>query len=241
MHPRSALQLITLQGSTLFVSDADGRLRSIADPGYDNAELDPAPRFWMGRTTEGNIWRMRHDLPDALVRDVERLCRAEPVAVNVADPPRTAAAIRAALHAHTPIVDEERGPAYWVPATVQAPAEAVLIEEANTHLLAVNFPWAITSRSGFNTGPLVATVVQDQAVAICFCARLNPQAAEAGVETVAAARGQGYASAAVAGWAAAMRQRGVIPLYSTAWANVASQGVARKLGLVCYGDDWSIT
>jgi RimJ/RimL family protein N-acetyltransferase len=83
--------------------------------------------------------------------------------------------------------------------------------------------------------------VQDQAVAICFCARLNPQAAEAGVETVAAARGQGYASAAVAGWAAAMRQRGVIPLYSTSWANVASQGVARKLGMVCYGDDWSIT
>jgi hypothetical protein len=45
----------------------------------------------------------------------------------------------------------------------------------------------------------------------------------------------------VAGWAAAMRQRGVIPLYSTSWANVASQGVARKLGMVCYGDDWSIT
>jgi RimJ/RimL family protein N-acetyltransferase len=90
-------------------------------------------------------------------------------------------------------------------------------------------------------GPLVATVVQDTAVSICFCARLNPQAAEAGVETTEAARGYGYASAAVAGWAAAMRQHGVIPLYSTSWANVASQGVARKLGMVCYGEDWSIT
>jgi hypothetical protein len=33
---------------------------------------------------------------------------------------------------------------------------------------------------------------------------------------------------------------GVVPLYSTPWENVASQGVARKLRMVRYGEDWWI-
>lgn len=230
-----------IQLSTLFVSDIDGRLRYIREPEYEEAELDAAPRFWMGRTLEGNVWRFRHDLPDDIVRDLEQLCCSEPVAVSLADPVMNAAAIRATLHAHAPITHEYRGPAYWIPDSVLAPPEAVLISETNAHLLAAYFPWTITSRSGFRTAPLVATVVQGKAVSICYCARITARAAEAGVETAEGARGHGYASAAVAGWAAVVRQRGLIPLYSTWWENVASQGVARKLGMVQYGEDWSIT
>jgi hypothetical protein len=241
MSPRSALHLIAIQISTLFVCDADGRLRYIREPGYAESELDPAPRFFMGRTLQGNRWRFRHDLPDALVRDLEELCRTEPIAVNLADPPHNGAAIRAALHAHAPITAEEGGPAYWIPDGVQAAAEVVLISAANAHLLAANFPWKLTSRSGLTTGPLAAAVARGSAVSICFCARLTPWAAEAGVETGAAFRGRGYASAVVAGWACAVRQRGLVPLYSTSWENVASRGVARKLGMVHYAEDWSIT
>ncbi|HEX6292901.1 MAG TPA: GNAT family N-acetyltransferase [Herpetosiphonaceae bacterium] len=195
----------------------------------------------MGRTLEGNIWRFRHDLPVDLVRELEQLCRSEPVAANLTDPPQHAVAIRAALHAHAPITHEECGPAYWIPDQVQLPAGVVLVSAANAHLLAANFPWKRTSLADATTGPLLAAVVQGQAVSICYCARLTPLAAEAGVETVAAERGRGYASAVVAGWACTVRQRGLIPLYSTSWENRASQGVARKLGMVCYGEDWSIT
>jgi RimJ/RimL family protein N-acetyltransferase len=194
----------------------------------------------MGRTLQGNVWRFRHDLPDTLVHDLEQLCRAEPVAVNLADPPHNAAAIRMILEANAPLTQEERGPAYWIPEDVQAPAEAVLISETNAQLLEAHFPWKLTSRSNFKTGPLAAIVAQGSAVSICYCARLTPQAAEAGVETVEAFRGRGYASTVVAGWASAIRQRGLVPLYSTSWENVASQGVARKLGMVCYGEDWWI-
>ena len=241
MGTQNALQCIALQVATLFVSDANGRLRYINEPGYAEAELDRAPRFFMGRTLEGNVWRFRHDLPDDLVRELEQLCRAEPIAVNLTEPPRNAVAIRAALHTHAPITQEECGPAYWIPDQVQIPAGVVLVAAANAHLVAANFPWTRTSLSDVTTGPLLAAVVQDQAVSICYCARLTPRAAEAGVQTVAAERGRGYASAVVAGWACAVRQRGLVPLYSTSWANLASQGVARKLGMVRYGEDWSIT
>jgi hypothetical protein len=241
MNRPSDLQLIDIQISALFVSDADGRLRYIREPGYEESELDPAPRFFMGRALQGNVWRFRQGLPDDLVCDLEQLCRSEPIAVHFAAPPINAAAIRAALHTHAPIVDEERGPAYWIPDSIRAPAEVVLVSETNAYLLEANFPWKLTSRSSFKTGPLVAAAVQGSAVSICYCARLTAQAAEAGVETAEAARGHGYASAAVAGWASAIRQRGLLPLYSTSWENLASQGVARKLGMVAYAEDWWIT
>ena len=231
-----------MQVSTLFVCDPDGRLRYIREPGYEEAELDPAPRFWMGRTPEGNLWRFRHDLPAGLGRDLEQLCRSEPLAANLAEPPLITTTIRSILQAHAPIMHEERGPAYWIPDNVHVPGiPVVLVSEANAHLLEANFPWKRTSPSGVKTGLLTAVVVGGRAVSICYCARLTAVAAEAGVETVEAACGHGYASAAVAGWASAVRQRGLLPLYSTSWANVASQGVARKLGMVCYGEDWSIT
>jgi len=53
-------------------------------------------------------------------------------------------------------------------------------------------------------------------------------------------RGRGYATAAVAVWATAVRRRGLLPLYSTSWENVASQRVAAKVGAVSYGEDWEI-
>ncbi|MCG8350865.1 MAG: GNAT family N-acetyltransferase [Chloroflexales bacterium] len=242
--PNDDLQAIDLQVEALFISDTHGRLRYIREPGYTEAVLDAAPRFFMGRTLAGNIWRFRFDLSDGLIQIIEQECRSEPVALSLTDltdPPKNAAAIRAALHASAPIIHEERGPAYWIPDSVSTSAEVVLISEANAHLLAANFPCELPLRSGSKIGPLVATVVQNNAISICYCARITSLAAEAGVETVETMRGRGYASAAVAGWAHAVRQWGLVPLYSTSWGNAASQGIAHKLGMVHYGDDWSIT
>ncbi|MCX6049083.1 MAG: GNAT family N-acetyltransferase [Chloroflexi bacterium] len=232
---RTDRDLMQLQINTLFHSDSAGRLRSVNEPG------EPlAPRFFLGRTLHGNLWRVRHDLPASLVAELELLCDAEPIASDLQSPPQHYAAIKALLNAHAPIQAELRGPAWWIPAGNQPGGNVVLIDDANANLVETTFPWLLTPEPTYQFGPVAATVEQGQAVAVCFCSRIPGQATEAGVETLAAYRGKGYATAAVALWAATVRQRGWLPLYSTDWENHASQRIAHKLGMVRYGDDWSL-
>src|SRR2546428_13888036 len=87
-------------------------------------------------------------------------------------------------------------------------------------------------------GPVTAAVVNGGAVSICYGARLSSSGAEAGVETLDSMRGRGHATAAVAAWATAVRRRGLLPLYSTSWENVASQRGAEKVGAGCFGGGW---
>ena len=87
----------------------------------------------------------------------------------------------------------------------------------------------------------MAALVEDgAAVSLGFSARLTTRVAEAGVNTVEAYRGRGYAPTVVTAWAHAIRATGRIPLYSTSWDNRASRAVARKLGLVQYAADLSV-
>ena len=222
-----------LQTETLYRCNADGRLRCDNEPG------DPiAPRFFLGRTPGGNLWRLRHDLPDDLVQALDRLCRAEPVRADLAPPPQSYDAIRAALAAHAPLASEYRGPAYRAPTDIPLLPGAVLVTQASIQVLE---PWFVDLLPEWNARqPVAAVIEQGIAVAVCFCARITDHAAEAGVETIPAFRRRGYAAAAVATWAAEIRRRGLLPLYSTSWGNLASQGVARKLGMQHYGEDWSI-
>jgi hypothetical protein len=195
----------------------------------------------MGRRHDGNVWLFRNDIPDDLTRKLEVLCRSEPSAKDLRRPPRIASAIRGALQRHSPILREYRGPAYLVPEGTQAPTDAVLITKEKGRMLEAGFPWMLPHVTGdVDIGPVTAAVVNESAVSICYCARLSPLGAEAGVETLDAMRRRGRATAAVAAWATAVRRRGLLPLYSTSWENVASQRVAQKVGAVCYGEDWEI-
>lgn len=83
--------------------------------------------------------------------------------------------------------------------------------------------------------PWLAMVVEGAAVATCYSCRLSGRTAGARVDTLEDYRGRGYAPAVVAAWARAVRASGRIPGYGTSWDNLASQAVARKLGLVPYG------
>src|SRR5262249_38280713 len=145
----------------------------------------------------------------------------------------------AALEPHGPVDQSaDGGPAYWFPEVLDATAGAVAVTGDNAHVLQRWLPdWLpdVPFRR-----PVMAVVVGGAAAAIFAGARVPGEAPEAGVETHEAFRGHGYAGIATAAWAHAVRDLGVIPLYSTAWRNTASQRVAEKLGLIRYGASVSI-
>lgn len=227
-------KLMELHVEALFTHDAAQRLHTINEP--DGAS---APRFFLGRTPEGNLWRFRDDLPGTLVRHVAALCTAEPLTPDLQVPPRYDKVYRQILGSHAVIERLWIGPAYCFPAELSAPSQVVRITRANDELLRARFAELLLELDARQ--PCLAIVQDGHAVSICCSVRITSQAHEAGVETCEPFRGLGYAPEVVAGWAVTVRESGCIPLYSTSWENRASQGVAKKLGLVLYGADFHIT
>lgn len=224
------LDLITLQAATLYRLDPFNRLLTINEPGGK-----PAPRLFLGRTGAGNVWRLRHDLPAELADELAALLRAEPRADDLTREPTILPALRAVL---SPVAREWRGPAYLVPADLPARIDVTTITPANSHLLAGLFGDLAGELP--DIAPVVAVIREGVAVSVCLSSRIGAKACEAGVQTLAAHRGHGHASAVVAAWAAAVRQGGRLPLYSTSWDNLASQAVAGRLGMHRYGEDVSL-
>jgi RimJ/RimL family protein N-acetyltransferase len=133
----------------------------------------------------------------------------------------------------------ETGPAFRFPDPIPGSGEAVQLTKANVEVAGSTFPWLLTELPDW--WPCFAVVRDGIAVSICFSSRIGPRACEAGVDTLPAFRGRGFASAATAAWAASIQASGRIPLYSTSWDNLASRGVARHLGLIMFGADASWT
>lgn len=227
------LELMEQQAQTLFLQDEAKRLLYVNEP--DKPE---APRFFLGRTKQGNLCRFRYDLPEPLIEHLEALAALEPTSRALHEEPAHLAAFRDVLHEHSAVRRVWTGPAYRFP-EVRWPPGVVRITDANADLLDEGFAdW----RADLATcQPCVVVVRENRAVSLCCSARTSAFAAEAGVETLAAFRGRGYAAEAVEGWAAAVRETRRTPLYSTSWDNVASQGVADKLRLTMYGTDFHIT
>lgn len=225
------LELAQLQAEALFVHDADGRMVRVNEP-----EPEPpvaAPRFFFSRTAARNLWRTRYDMPDALAAELGRLAVDEPVVADFDAPLRYVHEYEAllsgsALEAHL---------SYWLPQ--QPPStHAPLLTAADAPLLQAHFGWLATTVPIYT--PVAGVLVDGVIVAVCFCSRITARVAEAGAYTAEAYRGHGYATEAVRTWAAGVRAKGWLPLYSTTPDNFASQGIARKLGAVRYGMTYSI-
>ena len=227
------ITLLEIQVSTLFRCDAFGRLMSLNEPASP-----VAPRFFLGRTYGGNLLRLRHDLPRDLVKEIEKLVEREPLPYALKDPPREQFAIVHALRRHNAVIDVHRGPAYAFLRPIPGVAGVVLLgptRAPHLHPALATLATELASRQ-----PCFAAVEDGVAVSACYSARIGAQAAEAGVETAEAYRGRGLATRVVAAWAAAVREQGLLPLYSTSWDNLASQAVARHLGLEPYAENWHI-
>jgi len=211
----------------------------VNEPGDPRPDDPPPPRLFLGRTRAGHLWRFHHDLPQSSVAELEAALRSEPVAADLSQLPRCLVALQATLARDAPFAGMWSGPAWRFPDEIPASGhEVVPVTAANDDLvrpvfpvLADDLPWC---------QPCLAIVADGRLASLCFSSRNTPIAAEAGVNTVEEFRGRGYAPAVVAAWGQAVRAEGRIPLYSTSWDNLASRSVARKLGLVLYGADFSI-
>ncbi|MGA1195139.1 MAG: GNAT family N-acetyltransferase [Candidatus Latescibacterota bacterium] len=193
----------------------------------------------MGYTKSDFIYRFRHDLPSVLCKQLEDLIHSTPFPTDSHHHPLCNKEIEALLLSHSPIERIWSGPAFRFPEHIALKTNAVKIDKSNTYLLKFGFLDWIPELDFIQ--PCLAIIADGHAVSVCQSVRKSPLAEEAGIDTLDAYRGNGYAPLAVIGWAQSVREKGKIPLYSTSWENRASQRVAQKLGLIQYGVNYHIT
>jgi GNAT superfamily N-acetyltransferase len=200
----------------------------------------PVPRLHLVRSSAGNIWRYRDDLPDDLILRLNAICLEEPAAMT--QTPQHADRLIALLAQHTPVQSVRQGPIYAFPDAVKNPhsadARIVSITGDNASLLRPAMPDWLPDVP--HRAPFLAVVCDERAVAVCASVRITPRCHQAGVESAPAYRKRGYAAAVVSAWARAVRELGAQPIYSTSWDNQASQAVARRLGLELIGVDFHV-
>ena len=138
-----------------------------------------------------------------------------------------------------PVLRTWTGPAFSLPVTLPKSPDAIPIDSSNASLLRELFAGWIDDVD--TCQPMLAIVVDGRAVSLCCSVRRSTAAHEAGVETAPPFRGGGLAGRAVSAWASSVRAMGRVPLYSTSWSNEASRTVARKLGLIQFGNDLHVT
>jgi RimJ/RimL family protein N-acetyltransferase len=228
-------ELLAAHVRALFTHDARSRLLCVNEPGGGPV----APRLFLGRTRQCNLWRFRADLPEVLVEELEALCKDEPAGGELRSPPRHTAAYLRLLEAHAPVREMEAGPAYHFAEYPEPSRPSLALTERDAGMLNGGFEELIAELSDWQ--PFLALLDAERVVSVCRSVRITHEAHEAGVETLPDFRGRGYATDVVAGWARLVRSLGAVPLYSTSWENAASQAVARKLRLVQYGADFHIT
>jgi RimJ/RimL family protein N-acetyltransferase len=225
-------EVMQWQAAALFTHTASGRIVQ-----QNETDGPPAPLFFLGCTATGNLWRVRHDIPSDAAERIDAVARREPVDSSLPMRPYHAAEIIDLVGTVASVTSATGGPAYYFPDEIPAMDDAIRIDRNNIGIRGA-FDWLDAELE--DRRPCFAIVRDGVAVALCFSSRRSPRACEAGVETLEEHRGRGYATAVTAAWARAVRSEGLTPLYSTSWDNLASRAVARRLGLIQYGTDWSI-
>src|SRR5687768_1807966 len=107
--------LMLLHASALFRYDDRHRLLAVNEPGDPRPDDPPPPRLFLGRTHSGHVWRFRHDLPESSIVALEAVLRAEPVLVDLSQPPRCLPALQETLAREAPLSGTWSGPAWRFP------------------------------------------------------------------------------------------------------------------------------
>jgi RimJ/RimL family protein N-acetyltransferase len=233
---RTVLELADLHLGALYLCDRVGFITASRDPAAT------APQCHLVRTQDGNRWLLRASLNSARRERLGSILAAQSPLAACADArvcPPDLEGIRAAVAEPGRMVEEYRGPAFVFPDELPSANRAEVLADRRAAPTAGPFAW-LRDAGGVAAPIAIVRAAKDEVVAVCYSARSTSSAAEAGVETAERHQGRGYGSLAVLAWAAAVRREGRVPLYSTAWENTGSRALARRIGLICYAEDFHI-
>ena len=235
------LSLMLRHVEALFTHTSDSRLLTVND-GSDT----PAPRFFLGRTSDGIVQRFAAGLPEAMIDELGRIGADErPIDSNNLKLPVGHDQYARLLALSHPTSRVEAGPCYWLPSGVapkynrqELQGDICLVNETNSGVLTAHMSdWL----DALDWQPIVAVLHEGNAVSVCASVRRTAAAHEAGVKTAPAFRRRGFARHAVIAWLSEVDRLGVTRLYSTSWENAASRALAVTLGLEMFGVNFHIT
>jgi hypothetical protein len=220
---------------TSYVRDERGRIVRTREPDSSHGAW-----FVLSRSVHTTAWATHAAISDAMALELDRLAREEPPSHDLREPPTHA-------ERYLALISQERGagsiqtisgPVFVFPERIEPVSGVVEIhdEAALNHHMKGWLPGEIAA----GRAPVMAVIADGFPVSACCCARLTDKTAEAGLDTAEAFRRRGFAVRVTAAWALAIRASGRVPMYTTAWTNEASRGVARKLGLIQYAVDWRV-
>ena len=196
-----------------------------------------APHFYLLRTSKEAICRFHADLAYDVVLRLEAFSRRE--RGRPAQWQSEYGDYLTALAASNLRVAAMRaGPLYIFPDDIVPSGACTAINESNSCLLHNGLEeWLPDIAIG---RPFFAVIEDDRAVAVCTTVIASQDAHEAGVATLAAYRGRGFAADVVAAWACAVRKLGAVPLYATTFDKISSQRVAQRLSMSPVASEFSV-
>lgn len=223
--------LVELRGPLLFKLDDDGKLLSTNEPAERIG--DPAPDLY-GCLAEG---RLRTWYGSQMTAKLVAYFQAALGATAVTEE-KVFAASRLLSARQNCAVTVDAGPAFRCEHAALAPSgDTVLVTSAHLELVK---PFPYLYKNYEQLSPCLVRIVDGETVAVCRTVRRFRTYVECGVDTLRGYEGRGYGTAVVRDWCVAVLQRGLVPLYSTQWQNLASRAVARKLKMTQYATDISI-
>jgi hypothetical protein len=233
--------LLDIQLQTAFVLEPSGRISCTNDP-----DRSAAPRFALFGCASGNICGVRADVTDDTAAELRNLTALEPPFLDHSGAPKHFGRYVELLMRDAPVRKRCVELTYLLPNDLAYRHEVRLIrsdsiegQDLGAALASRGIPGGL-AEMGFaditHFGPPWCAALHDGEIAsIAFAARLSGRGASLGLATVRALRGQGYAAAAVAGWARMEALAARALFYSTDQTNRSSQKVIARLGLQFLG------
>ena len=205
--------------------------------------------MYLGGCESGNVVRVRHDVGDEAARAIEALVADEQPLARASSAPVHLDEYLELLARETRIEQETAGLTFCVPDRLEFQHEVTLVRSdtpAGNRMLSLladrGMPPTLVELGFTELWPPWCVALHDGVIAsVAETVRSGVSGVQAGITTVPELRRRGLAAAATAGWAAHPLLHGRARFYSTQRTNVASQGVARRLGLRFVGASLRVT